>query len=453
MIRRKETYAIAAILLIFIWPLNVINCKELPSISNRDIIYKLATIGESQATTCLRNELVPVPKIFNDNSNWNYTTFNAVVKLLNQSISPNSTYGINGCCSPGMWCDKTGCFTQSYGSFANFGFLNGNSEAMPVYSCYLPFEPSTITVNTAYYEYSGKLLVQSFNLDAVEESISASVGGESCNNLQFCNSNQCRSCLTTSCPQDSECVLDSGSPNCYMYCAGPGDESCPCGSYCDTVTLYNGQSKKLDVLSLCTYSSFSLIFGSTCPGNQNLDAVKCQAPRAAQKSLSKQRSILSIASDKAVASITPIVQSTNLCYADSHCFDGNICTIDSCKSGYCSYISVDGCDSTIQAVRERVAPYTYSSYSQSSMYLKHLQFERQVSSNGNMIQVDSTSPFHLQTVALPFNFDFFGVKTNSLTVNYDGSVSLPPIVACDATQSISNVRLSYLIFTFHRPYH
>lgn len=438
MIHRKKALTIAAILWIFVWQLNVINCKELTLISTRNIMYKLAIVGESQATTCLRNKLLPVPKSFIYDSNWNYTTFNAVVKSLNQSISFNSRYGIKGCCAPGMWCDKTGCFTQSYGSFANFGFLNGNSEARPVYSCYSSSVSNAIILNSDY-AHSGKLIVNSLNLDSVEGSLSVSVAGESCDNLQFCNSNQCRSCASTSCPQDSECVLDSGSPNCYMYCSGPDDKSCPCGSYCDSVTLYNSLSKKLDSLSLCTYSSFSAVFGSTCPGNQMYDVVECQAPRAAQKSLSTQRSTLSVASDKAATMTTLNVQSTNLCFMDAHCFDGNICTIDSCQSGFCSYSSVNGCDSTIQSVRERVAPYTYSSYSQSSMYSKHLEYESQLTNNGRIIKVSSASPFQLQTVALSFNFNYFGVTVNSLTVNMDGSVSLPPIVACDASKIISNV--------------
>lgn len=431
--------------------------RRVESTDTRKIIYALALKGESQTETCLRNLGLPVPKSNIDPISWDFAKLEAVAASLNRSVALSASYGIKGCCSPGMWCDQSGCFTHSYGTFANFGWLNGNNSSVPVFSCFLTSKVSAPSISYAVYD-SGQLTLAGTNFLADSDTTSISIGTESCDFLSICNSHQCRKCPNNLCPVDSVCLLDGNGASCYMYCGGSSDAACPCGSFCDVVEVGYAGYRRVS-LSLCTYQYFSAYGGSTCAsfGNYGETTIKCQSPRASQATAIKATSGVSL-SIATGAQHLPASKQQNLppsawCQSKSDCFDGNICTADTCVNGFCRYVSVPGCDSIPQSTRERTAPYVYNMYSQISKALQQSNFESQMQNLGSVHVINSDSNFIISTLVLPFKFSYFGTVVKSLSVMASGVINLPPVPARDClgnarTSSVSYVFLLVLVVNF-----
>ena len=428
---------------------NTIEC------SANSVFYALALPGESQTETCVRKSGLAVPNTYSDNAVWNITALKAIAATLNRPVSP-SLSAIKGCCSSGMWCDRTGCFTQSYGTFANYGWLSGDNQSVPVYSCF-PITDFTMPVITSASYASGYLTLTGHNFQADYadySAISLSIGSEVCGDVEVCNGHQCQSCMDNPCSLDSVCLVNNsgGIARCYMYCGGPTDASCPCGSFCDTVTVSSrtATSSTSLSLSLCTYQSFHSYSDGTCPV-ENKDSIICKIPRALQKQATRSSSGISL-SVYGGAEHVPALISYNLppapwCKSNSDCFDGNVCTADTCVSGYCTYSTVIGCSSMLQTVRERVAPYTYSIFSQKFKAFYHTIFEYQMVFFGKMVALSTESSFVIHNIKLPFSFPYFGAYVSSLSVLANGAVSLTPLPVCSGTVTLDAVRSSSLLLS------
>lgn len=238
----------------------VISATIISPVEEYSIFYAIAiNIGESQTETCLRNNGLPLSKTFTYPTIWNITAFNFVVASLNRTVSTVSVNGIKGCCSQGVWCDNTGCFTQSSGgSFVNYGWLNNDTNSFPVYSCHSTMStvqiPQLVISSLSYDKGMLQLIGTNFNTD--EDMITATIGGDICTDVEICNSSQCKSCATSQCPNDSECIVGDGRESCYMYCAGEGDKSCPCGSFCDSVTGKYNFLLKLNFIFVSIFTNY-----------------------------------------------------------------------------------------------------------------------------------------------------------------------------------------------------
>ena len=401
------------------------------------VIYALALPGEGHEKTCSRNLGLPVPKSYIYPVSWNFAALVAVSHSLNRSITSSAHYGIKGCCSPGMWCDESGCFTHSYGIFANFGWLNDNIYSVPVFSCFLESKGVSPLISSAIYN-DGSLTLAATNILGDVGTTSISIGTESCDFLKVCNSHQCKECADNPCPVDSVCLVDQGNARCYMFCGGSSDAACPCGSFCDTVVVGYDSNRRIS-LSLCTYEYFFSHTGSTCPSSDNYHEtiIKCESPRASQRTATIATSVVSLSVGTGLQFL-PATGQENLpprawCKYNFDCFDGSICTSDTCDNGFCRYSSIEGCDSIPQSVRERTAPYVYNMYSQQLVALQQSNFEYQMEIMGSIHYVTPDSNHIIATVALPFAFSYFGSIVQSLSVMTSGVISLPPVPSGDCS--------------------
>ena len=432
------------------------HCLRVESTYARNIIYAIALPGESQAKTCSRNLGLPVPKSYIYPVSWNFAALEAVSLSLNRSVTSSSRYGLKGCCSPGMWCDQSGCFTHSYGTFANYGWLNANIYSVPVFSCFLELKVLAPLISSAIYN-DGSLTLAATNILGDVGVTSISIGTESCDFLQVCNSHQCKACAVDNpCPVDSLCLFDQGISRCYMYCGGSSDAACPCGSFCDTVDIGYDSNRKISV-SLCTYEYFFSYTGSTCISDNNSETLmKCESPRASQRTTTIATSVVSLTVATGVQFL-PATKPENLpprpwCRYDFDCFDGSICTSDTCENGFCKYTSIEGCDSIPQSVRERTAPYVYNMYSQQLVASQQKSFESQMESMGNIHHVTPLSNRIIATAALPFAFVYFGSTVQSISVMTSGVISLPPVPVGDCSvnskiASVLRLQFNFIIMT------
>ena len=186
------------------------------ALSVNDVQWILAESGETPAQACIRNNL----NVLFAESNaipWDQAALSTVADdILGLGISTNSSvsYGISGCCAPGMWCDSTGCFTQSFGeAFSNYGWLNGDISSVPVYACRGTATGNGSLISSAQFQTNGSLVdvlgsSNSFTfpdgipLQGVTEMF---IYSESCSNVEVCN---CKDCLAdpSVCPWESNAI-------------------------------------------------------------------------------------------------------------------------------------------------------------------------------------------------------------------------------------------------------
>lgn len=458
----------------------MVNGKDI--ISSSSIFYTIAKNGDSHFQTCSRKKLFIVPKNYIYSTIWNYKTFQSILLRLNRQESIPSVNGIKNCCASGMWCDATGCFTQSFGSqFVNYGWLNNDNNSYPVYSCYNKSTSSTSkrssvsTVNiiptisdVTYLPNSSYLLVSGQKFQSNEYNTEITINKEIGNNLEICNLSQCRSCAINPCPLDSICLNVYGQLSCYMYCNSPLDLSCPCGSTCQPLTIVsssNYQNGQTTAVSLCAYNSFLSPYTSelTCPYQPDLDFIKVQMPRLSQKIYPDSGNnyeyglSLTSGSNGVFKNINTIngfnrnylnenLPSTPWCSKNSDCFDGNICTIDTCTTDkYCHYSSVTGCNSTLSNIIDRTTPYTYDTYKLKSQSAKQLSFLTYIKKNGNDTYITNNNNYLLQTVVLSFKMLFFGTIVDRVSILAGGALALPPVSACIGNVVTAQVRWLYVM--------
>jgi len=202
-----------------------------------DITWVQGNNGESHSAACSRMNFFPSNR--NVPMQWEVSVITNIIKKKFSSFTLINS-PVKGCCVSSLWCsvsNKT-CFTQSYGSyFENYGTLNDDTDLLPVFTCNEQLSApgitpwlSTVSVDGSQVTYSGDYFGNN------EKDMLLHLAGESCENPEIC-SKVCRPCSSTNkCPVDSECLNTADYPACFMFCAGPQDQSCPCGSFCETVT-------------------------------------------------------------------------------------------------------------------------------------------------------------------------------------------------------------------------
>ena len=79
----------------------------------------------------------------------------------------------------------------------------------------------------------------------------------------------------------------------------------------------------------------------------------------------------------------------------STCFDGDICTRDTCQNGYCFYVPIAGCSSTLQAIRERDVTFVYHTYSHAGQQTAQSTFYQLMKSIGVRKIGDQPIPFNI----------------------------------------------------------
>ena len=400
-------------------------------ITGAEIAWIVGKIGESQSAACIRNNFSPTKRIIS--ISWNATSIRNIINTINEINSYTLT--VNDCCVPSLWCSKTKkeCFTHSYGAFfENYGARNNDTDSVPLFSCSrirndLNAAPlvTSVLYDGPLVSYTGKY----FGDD--EKNLAVSLAGESCENPEIC-SKICRSCSDKNqCPVDSECLnVGQGGAHCFMFCAGTGDESCPCDTFCALVSISSYLGSPISV-HLCTPTSFSISQGNVCDKYLN-EKIQCSAPRASQLSALPYARNMSLAVGSAAVSGLRHTWIYPWCKEHSECQDGNICTQDSCVNGRCQYSSADGCSSTSSAVRNRNTLYDYSTLVSKDRFGQHKHLSDTMIYKGLISSVSREDDFPVQTLSLPFRFPFFGIKASTLAINPNGLLSLPPIQSCES---------------------
>lgn len=115
----------------------------------------------------------------------------------------------------------------------------------------VPVDWNSTTISTVvvtgiqrnYYDmgYSKYITVDGTNFLTEENVTTFSVADETCDDIEIFSNVYGRCGPDESCPLDSECLLLNNEKRCYMFCAGPGDKTCPCNMRCEAVNInYNG---------------------------------------------------------------------------------------------------------------------------------------------------------------------------------------------------------------------
>ena len=401
---------------------------------------------ESHAEACWRVGLKPTARIIP-------FTLNATTAAhISTSVLNFTSHVLEGCCASSIWCSNSlnSCFSQSYGLYyENYGWLIGNIESKPVFTCTNTSSTSTekppevakihqgldSTEWDFYTEQQQKEIYLYGSNYGFEENITTiSIAGQDCMDPEIC-SHVCAECGGASgydCPLDSECVQIRGSSRCFPYCAGSADTSCPCNTKCVPVNFnYN----PVVHTHLCTPISFSLT-NNVCEGHDN-QKIRCNAPHAktaeVQNHLSTHNFSITIGKEVTVGVLGTVIAASSHfnCATDEDCDDGNICTTSSCISNYCVFTDVIGCNSTSSSVISRTTDFYYLTYLQTDKSSEQETFDSYMKDKGVLSSVSNVDdhpidgPFNLQ-----FEFPFYGERVNAVAINPNGLISLSPVNPC-----------------------
>jgi hypothetical protein len=192
----RSPAARAFLALVFLF-LNIVGCV---SEDVSDFEWVVAQWGEGQAEACHRVGFQPASTA-RLNLPWTPSALSQVASQLNLTVlnsynsSSASDDGVRGCCAPGMWCGPSGCFTQSFGRFSNYGPLSGDTgdnASLPVYSCtglYSNLTTGGVQLADADLRNGYMTLYgEQFSSDPSENAVS--IYGETCGEVESCN------CLT-----------------------------------------------------------------------------------------------------------------------------------------------------------------------------------------------------------------------------------------------------------------
>lgn len=400
-------------------------------------------LGESHASACQRVRAYPVPNSYY--LKWNETTMKNVAIGLGCANSKDLKLNIKGCCSSTMWFDKTSgeCFTHSNGpEYVNYGWFHESYS--PIYTCLLRTEVAStvnVTINMLSFE-KGLLTISGSNFGDIEDDVAVNVGSEICRNVEICT-NVCRSCARNPCEPGSICLNVASSPRCFMYCAGKDDRSCPCNTFCDTVNVYSGYTGVESTINLCTPIAFMSGTKGVCPSSYSNDVLQCESPTVDENieyAISFPISV-AVEANVAIHSDDSIAGSlSGWCAQGQDCHDGNICTQDSCVNGRCTYDTVYGCQTTLQTIRERTAPYTFTSYAQANQQNQQANFAHLMNMLGSPSSISQNDDYPIEFHRLPFFISFFGNVVNQIALNPNAVIHLPPIPEC--TSSYITVQVS-----------
>jgi hypothetical protein len=418
--------------LAFLLILSLVNAQT------ESITFVVASAGQGHAHACLHNNLQPIEV----SGAWNATRMKAVVEdQLGRTVSAGSAthLGIKGCCSPSLWCNSTECFTQSFGSqFVNYGWLPENTAFAPIFSCWQPPQNFSVNLLVGIASVSSsadsaqvQMLGTGFGTDPKE--IIVDVAGKTCSNVELWNCRQCSS--SKPCPVGMACYGvpggDGDTAYCFPVCAGAGDLSCPVNQHCaNTQDIYSTSTP------LCLpQGDYAKVFVTNCKSGYS-DLLTCNANTSFSSAVnalvpSTQFDLsTTLAGDNYNSSYT-----THPCLSNTDCYDGNICTSDSCQSGNCIYQSSGDCESITQSIREQYTPYQYEQIFVQDISMQKT-FMSGMQAHGDNIELRSGSSAATTQMELPFKFLYFGNVISELTIVWDqGLILLPPITCSDLSST------------------
>ena len=417
--------------------------------------WVLASSNRSHAEACVLNGMKPTDRSMQ--IPWNTVIMENVTRALGKSVMP-LPYGIQGCCVPGLFCDADTCFTQSLSqTFFNYESIHTISS-YTVYTCLgvppdnsLSFENIDLAV--------GVVTMNASHPGTDRSDVEITVAGKPCSDMEVC-SNVCNSCsrLSHNCSKDSVCLSVARVSSCYMYCSGPTDATCPCGTTCQSVKVYVGAHKFLST-NICGPKDLS------CSSYRDVVEAQCRSPRTfawasdtppppslQSASVSAQRTMdmaVSLTVGDRVATTT-VSHLTEVCTSDGQCFDKDVFSSASCAAGMCTYSFPVNTTSAVQmperlgstfpAIRERNTPFSYLGLVAHDMEVEQGTFTSKMRLEGTLSAVSEVDDAPVEHHSLPFVFRFFGNDVADMNINPNGLLSLPPFTECVAMAGSLRVR-------------
>jgi hypothetical protein len=440
------------------------------------MLWVVSTLkNESHAMACRRAGALPISSDIDSQNiriTWNADKVAEVAKGLD-CYNAEDWRPLQGCCTPGLWFNKESgqCFTHLYSTtFANYGWFD--SDNFPVYSCSMPTNDTSgsISIDSAYYSSTTEsVAIYGSGISSLSPYIE--LGNQFCSNSQVCG-DICLSCQSNedACSVGSICLDMWGNGHrCYPYCAGDEDTSCPCGSTCITVSVHSQDTSDARNIQIClpiekgdqyyydndaACEAFSKVGSNGSP----LESVTCKLPTIS--SILPYTVLKSKYSkvDMAAVEVTitsgqnnfgsteyPLTELKTLlasCINDADCFDGDICTIEHCSQdeGKCIVVRQADCVSSSRAIQQQQTPYKYLMYTKNAPQ-KIADFEermrcRNVSNSDCFVDwsqstISSVDDYPSQTVALQFDFPYFGNVFSTVSLNPNGLLQLPPVLPCE----------------------
>jgi hypothetical protein len=341
-----------------------------------EVRWILADAREGPVEACSRHNLSPLSTNL---IQWDPIVMSSVVTdVLGRNISSAAALssGLEGCCVGGLWCDASGCFTQGFGTFINHGWLNNDSLSVPVYTCSsnVTFNQSAIPANNRNTDASIRTTSKFLIIDGLDlsgyppETPSVFLHGEACKDVQLNKHYYCTE-DTNQCPLGMQCHAPDSSRGCKILCIAFDDQSCPVGHLC--------------------MSDVTAASGFACLRGQDLyDTITCSAQRTWQYPLldnssfsvemqhttyNIQHTTYNTRPEESMGNLLIDISSSGYvgkfstspdCVHDKDCFDGSLCTTDTCdvRTRQCVYVNVDGCSSVLQGIIDRTAPYMYYTF-------------------------------------------------------------------------------------------
>lgn len=384
---------------------------------------------------------------------WNTEIMENVTAAFGRSVLAKP-YGIHGCCVPGLFCDSNTCFTQSTGpSFFNYESVHPIS-AYTVYTC--DGAPShRVSISKATVS-KGHISMAGSNFGVDELMMKATIGGKPCTDTESC-SDMCNKCsrLAHNCSKDSVCLTVGADSSCYVYCSGPKDTSCPCGTTCQSVKVYIGDNRYLGT-NFCGPANLN------CGAYREENHMTCRSPRTygwtsdpinTDEKVSMELS-LAVNSDIALEKVS---HTPDKCLSDGQCFDKSPYSSAVCSpGGECNYTLLsevgetsEPMGSTFPRITDRNTRFSYVGLIAKDMVTEQYIFEGKVRLEGEKSRVSDVDDAPVDYHELDFPFRYFGNDVRDMNINPNGLIALPPFTECIAIAGSLRVCLSLLCISFH----
>lgn len=272
------------------------------------------------------------------------------------------------------------------------------------------------------------LVVKGYGFTGDYDNVKLSVGNKSCDNLEVCN--VCQDCNERHCSHGSVCVMDKKGGNyCFIPCAGLTDNSCPCDTYCDNVRVHTISADSSSLLSLCTPRRF--VLDDVCK-DYSTEKIQCNPNKGALTTTSPNTYEIRLEVNSNTTIFSSLLSSSlSDCDTDIECHDGNICTVDKCQQGQCvqTYIvNENDCKKyTITNNKGRDVFFGYNSYINDNT---DVHFSNYMVTHGKRLSTSWVDDFPTDRIKIPFSFQYFGNSINSININPNGVISLPPFIEC-----------------------
>jgi hypothetical protein len=374
-----------------------------------------------------------LPTLPHENIAWSYEIMSQVVKGFKLSLVNNS-YGLAGCCVSGLWCSNTECYTQSLQSnFVNF-YSTHPIDLYTVYTCTQSILSSSSSLETVVLS-DGKVVVSGDNFGSVESNIESVLGTSPLTNIESCNT-VCQSCESGPCAKDNACVLVGSSYSCLMFCSGPGDSSCPCGTICQHVNVYTSQSSYVS-------THFCAPKGLQCDSYQASKLNQFQGRSSRIFNWVNETDIpsnkvnvfdVTVSTSHANAGDLPVELSMQSCTTSHQCTDDSPFTSEICHQGECSFTQLtESLGTTLPKIRERSTPFSYLMFASEGMATDQNLFESRVRLDGQYLKsLSNADDLPQEYLSTGLMFSYFGNQVSNIAINANGLVSFPPYPTCQA---------------------